>query len=121
MIKNHTKPIFYKLVGKEVIGVYDINEEDLISEKRLIDYTEVDNGGYVSTIFLPIDHGYGTNKSLFFETMVFFEDDYPCEEYCERYSTYDEAVEGHNRIAKMFGGSLKQQNISHIDDELFNI
>lgn len=48
---------------------------------------------YVSTVFLGLDHQFGTNgPPLLFETLVFgggYNDD------MEQYSTWDEAVEGH--------------------------
>lgn len=52
----------------------------------------------VSTVFLGLDHGYdGVPK--WFETMVF---NHPSgNDWTTRYTTYDEAVEGHERIVSM--------------------
>jgi len=67
------------------------------------------NGLRVSTVFLGLDHAWGS-KPLFFETMIFpDEDNAPPEIYFERiqdwahgyqmrYSTWDEAVEGHEQV-----------------------
>jgi hypothetical protein len=53
----------------------------------------------VSTVFLGLDHGFGGRKELF-ETMVFVNG---AEEGCERYSTWSEAEEGHERwVMKVF-------------------
>jgi hypothetical protein len=52
----------------------------------------------VSTVFLGLDHGFGLNGDsgpILWETMVFPE----CE-VCERYRTYEEAIEGHRRIVE---------------------
>ncbi len=50
----------------------------------------------VSTVFLGYDHGYGeTHLPLLFETMVF---DGDFDGYQMRYSTYDEAIQGHKEI-----------------------
>lgn len=52
---------------------------------------------HVSTVWLGLDHNYFGGSPLLLETMVF---DGPCggrDIYCERYSTWDEAVEGHKR------------------------
>ena len=55
-------------------------------------------GGYfVSTVFLGIEHGFINDKPLIFETMIF-----PGEnDFDERYCTYKEALEGHERVCKM--------------------
>ena len=60
--------------------------------KRRIGYDEV--GNYrVSTVELPSDHGFG-GTPLWFETMIFPMENY-IEEYCERYTTEEEAIAGH--------------------------
>ena len=56
----------------------------------------------VSTVFLGIDHGFGETP-LWFETMVFMGPDDWLDRDTERYTTWDEAVEGHGRmVAKVF-------------------
>lgn len=65
--------------------------EDVWDEKR------------VSTVFLVIDHQYGSGPPLLFETMVFHtgEQDNPHEDhYCERYSTWEEALVGHQEVVR---------------------
>jgi len=58
----------------------------------------------VSTVFLGIDHNFGDEgPPLLFETMVFGEGSFS-EQACDRYSTWEEAVEGHARMVD----SLKQ-------------
>lgn len=55
---------------------------------------------WISTVFLGIDHAFDEGRPILFETMVFeghsFQD-----LYCERYATYDEAIEGHERMFYM--------------------
>ena len=53
--------------------------------------------GTVSTVFLGIDHNFGEGKPLLFETMVFGG---KLDEETERYSTWEEAVEGHNHMVE---------------------
>lgn len=51
----------------------------------------------VSTVFLGLDHNFGSGKPLLFETMVFgglFNN------RMNRYSTWEEAVKGHNKMVK---------------------
>jgi len=50
---------------------------------------------HVSTVWLGLDHSFGEGPPLIFETMIFGG---PHEEYCERYSTEEEARAGHERI-----------------------
>ena len=46
----------------------------------------------ISTVFLGLNHRFGDGPPLVFETMIFGG---PANEYQMRYSTWDEAVEGH--------------------------
>lgn len=59
---------------------------------RRVGFTEIAPGIEVSTVFLGIDHNHWSGPPLLFETMIF--DDYGGQE-TYRYSTWDEAVEGH--------------------------
>lgn len=60
---------------------------------------------WVSTVWLGLDHSFGDNDNpVIFETMIFnqseekVEEDLAyLEEYCERYCTEEEAIEGHQR------------------------
>jgi hypothetical protein len=60
-------------------------------------------GFEVSTVFLGLDHRWGDGPPLLFETMIFQAwltpggPRQPGELYCERYSTWDEALAGHRR------------------------
>ena len=49
----------------------------------------------VSTVFLGVDHGIGP-APMIYETMIFIDDDMS-DIYMERYSTREEAIEGHKR------------------------
>lgn len=53
----------------------------------------------VSTVFLGLDHGWGEGPPLVFETMSFPVCRYG-EPVCRRYSTWDEAVAGHNEVVR---------------------
>ena len=69
-------------------------------------------GFRVSTVFLGLDHNYcSKGPPLLFETMVFDcrdDRDSLSESYCDRYSTWDQAVEGHKKaIAWVKAGAKK--------------
>lgn len=61
---------------------------------------------WVSTVHLPIDHAFGSGgKPLIFETMVFSNDD-DDSRYVNRYSTEEEALEGHDEAVKWVRDTL---------------
>ena len=63
---------------------------------RRVERTNVPEfGADVSTVFLGLDHQWGNGPPLLFETMIFGGG---MDGYQERYSTWDEAVEGHARV-----------------------
>ena len=51
----------------------------------------------VSTVFLGLDHSFGSGPPLLFETMVFGG---PLDEEMDRYTTWDEAEAGHKAMVK---------------------
>lgn len=52
------------------------------------------DGVRVSTVFLGLDHSFGAGPPVLWETMIFGGDH---DEYQERYTSYEDAVEGHAR------------------------
>jgi hypothetical protein len=62
----------------------------------------------VSTVFLGIDHQFGNGPPLLFETMTFGPSDDGQEQH--RYSTWDEAVAGHNAIVGRLKNLLSGRN-----------
>lgn len=56
------------------------------------------NGIVVSTVWLGLDHGFGSGAPLIFETMVFAGGDDDSD--CERYSTEAEARAGHAQLVE---------------------
>jgi hypothetical protein len=66
---------------------------------------------WVSTVFLGLDHSYcstAVSSPMIFETMV-FEDDH-CEG-CFRYSTWDEAVDGHRKVCSELQSGLSRDEL----------
>lgn len=71
-------------------------------ENRRVAETTI-GGIWVSTVHLPMDHSFGQGPPLIFETMVFDhrEDERNMsDEYCDRYSTQEEALEGHKKAVQ---------------------
>ena len=61
----------------------------------------------ISTVKLPIDHGYG-GKPLWYETMIFKEGDWS-DLYCDRYETKEEAVAGHEKAFQWLLNQIEKQ------------
>lgn len=59
---------------------------------RRVALTKVYDGCEVSTVFLGLDHSFGSGSPLLFETLVFGG---PFDQEMERYSTWDQAMAGH--------------------------
>lgn len=64
------------------------------TDKRVVKKTQLPDGVQVSTVFLGMDHNYMGGKPILFETMIFGGEH---DEYQERYSTWEEAEEGHDK------------------------
>ncbi len=59
------------------------------------------DGKRISTIWMGLDHQWHDNgPPLLYETMVFDEADKGYDIYCTRYSTWQEAEEGHKKAVK---------------------
>ena len=65
-------------------------------KKRIVGRTQLNNGVLVSSVFLGLNHNYSdANNPHVFETMVFGG---PNDGDCERCSTWQQALEIHERI-----------------------
>lgn len=54
---------------------------------------------FISTVWLGTNHNFLGGSPHLFETMI-FEGDISTEIYCERYSSWDDAIEGHKKAIK---------------------
>jgi hypothetical protein len=81
------------------------NTNRIVSQDRIGDV-------FISTVFLGVDHNFYGGDPLLFETMVFDEGDKvelfngiktpdSIDEYTQRYSTWDQAEEGHKQIMQL--------------------
>ncbi len=60
---------------------------------RIVAKTDIEGGGFVSTVFLSLDHSFGrAGRPVLFETMVFGGE---LDQEQERYCTWEEAEAGH--------------------------
>lgn len=97
--------IFWILIGKEPKSV------DLIEYKEWFETAdrhvkdEVVNDIRISTVFLGIDRRFGDGPPILFETMVFGG---PLNKEMERYSTWDEAEKGHDRMVQRVKDEIRK-------------
>ena len=85
----------YDRTGKPITSLSAWAEKQEDPDYKIVKQTELDNGKFVSTVWLGIDHQYGDGPPLIFETMVFLSKmDYQDLDM-KRYSSEAEAVAGH--------------------------
>lgn len=77
----------------------DYDYDNRIVKQEYVTYEN--NDYYVSTVDLGMNHQWGEGEPLYYETMIFSKDSY-CELYCDRYTTREEALKGHNTIIEAF-------------------
>ncbi len=89
----------YILKGKTPVECENVLEwaKEFENQNRIVGFSQVKKVR-VSTIFLGLDHSFNGGKPVLFETMIFGGKH---NEYQERYSTWDEAVEGHKKACEL--------------------
>jgi hypothetical protein len=109
--------MYYKLdANKNVIpGNMEDSEEIFKNPDKKVVKQENVLDKFVSTVFLPIDHGYPgwsghteNYKPVVFETMIYDETKYEWLNYQDRYSTWKEAEEGHRRAIEWVKNGCKK-------------
>ena len=93
----------YILKGKIPVAIKDTLEwgEWFETADRIVKQEHI-NTVQISTVFLAVDHAYQGNP-LLFETMIFGGEH---DEYQTRYSTWDQAEEGHQAAVEMVRRSM---------------
>ena len=86
----------YKLEGKEVVEVDDLMEwgKWIQTADRHVAKDKIGKAK-ISTVFLGLDHSFGSGPPLLFETMVFGG---PLDGETDRYSIWEEAEIGHEAM-----------------------
>jgi hypothetical protein len=89
----------YILNGKTPVECNDLMEwaKQMEGKNRIVEQSQFENVK-VSTVFLGLDHSFGDGEPLLFETMIFGGEH---DQYQDRYSTWDEAVEGHKKACEL--------------------
>ncbi len=83
-----TRPIAEPDLLKWAAGLEDSNR--IVKQEDIGDVQ-------ISTVFLGLNNQFGNGPPLLFETMIFGG---PHDQWQDRYSTWDEAAAGHERVAQ---------------------
>lgn len=78
---------------------------DSLNKWHLVTYVK---GYKVSTVDLGLDHSFGMGEPLYYETMIFNDEQNIFEDYQVRYSTKKEAKKGHKEAIKYVKEKLKE-------------
>lgn len=103
--------MFFKLDEEKNVVPASVEEfEEVILNQKVVKQEDIQgkrNGVYlVSTCFFGLDYSVGLRKPEFFETMIFAKGSRALD-YQERYSTYEEALEGHQKAVEYVKKHLK--------------
>lgn len=85
------KPLWFTLDGHTPVPTDDVLAATKDRQPVAVDYA---GDVRVSTVFLCLDHRIGPGAPLLFETMIFGGEH---DGYTDRYSTWEEAEDGHKR------------------------
>jgi hypothetical protein len=86
---------------KYILDGHKVKEVDLMTWAKWFEQADrcvakdTINGVYISTVFLGLDHSFGSGPPLLFETMVFGG---PLDQEQKRYSTWEESEIGHKKM-----------------------
>jgi len=92
----------YEVSLEEGLKVYEDMSMKIVQQDRL------DNGVFVSTVFLGLDHSWSdslNHEPVLFETMIF---EGPYDQYQVRYTTYNNALNGHKQALELVKKSKKE-------------
>lgn len=67
--------------------------------ERTVARTKIGKGKIVSTVFLGVDHGLGSDQPVLYETMVFIGSKSIAQ---QRYHTRNQALEGHHLMVESY-------------------
>ena len=116
MQSKKNRPRYYRLNEDRSVTPLPDGEDAVLewgkrfeNEDRQVAFDQVGNKR-VSTVFLGLDHAFLHGPPLIFETMVFGEDS-DVEYDVWRYSTWDEAVEGHKQACASVTTGLSREEL----------
>jgi hypothetical protein len=101
ILDNKNKPVL-----KDVLEAAKWLDEN--PSRKIVKQEYVDNI-HISTVFLGLDHSWPWNKDktpILWETMIFGGEH---DEYQKRYTSYEDALEGHQEAVELVKSSIKEE------------
>lgn len=100
--------MYYDRQGRPIHSLEWTSKFEDLAYKRVL-YTKTPHGyKWVSTVWLGLDHSFGGDEPLIFETMVFRRKDFTDLEM-DRYTTEQQAIEGHWRLVQRWRYNRRQR------------
>lgn len=98
--RNIDNPMFYDKEG-DLINSYKVVFATMSNmDYRRVAETTLENGTYISTVLLGIDHNFSGGKPLIFETMAFPNKEELHDFDVNRYATLEESKIGHEEMVR---------------------
>lgn len=92
---------WYDKKGNPIRSYDELTELSKDSNYKIVGRNKLKDGKIVSTVWLGLDHNRAdSGNPLIFETMVFPSEDDFSDLDCERYSTEEEAIKGHEAMLR---------------------
>ena len=91
----------YDRQGRPIHNEQEFLKKFADKKYRRVAFSELPGDVSISTVWLGINHQFGHGPPLIFETMIFGGD---LNESCWRYSTEEEAREGHEKAVELVKG-----------------
>jgi hypothetical protein len=98
------RPLFYDKEGNPIADTLDWAMLFEDREYRIVKQEILWWGGWLSTVWLGLDHAWGGERPLIFESMLFFGRRNDLD--CRRYSTLEEAHQGHRLMKRYWTNPL---------------
>ena len=99
-----SRPLFYDKEGNPIADTLDGARLFEDREYRIVKQEILWWGGWLSTVWLGLDHGWGGERPLIFESMLFFGRRSDLD--CRRSSTLEEARQGHRLMKRYWTNPL---------------
>lgn len=93
ILDEHKKPVATDI---QKYGLWIDNPKN-----KIVDQTRLDDETLISTVFLGISHGAGTEGPILWESMAFFPQDEEEQEWQMRYDSHEKAVLGHKAMVRL--------------------
>ncbi len=112
------KPLTFDEFQEYLSNLSGENHTEIYEKEHRVAKTEL-GSCTVRTVHLFLNHGFVPGRDLWFETMVFSDHDHPWDQYQARYTTYKEALAGHEATCQVIESGLTPEDFCGLTPEDF--